>query len=111
MKYCLACSCMVKEPCNVNTYINCVNFKNYEIDQNIKKLINGYRNSNIFTIRLYNDRKKEMLFILDRSIQQVMDFIESMLNSDQDYAISNQKNLISVDKKHIEKYYKRKNIL
>lgn len=106
MKYCLACSCMVKKPCNTNTYTNCVNFKNYKIDQNIRKLINGYRNSNVFTIRLYNDRKKEMLFILNRSIQQVMDFIESMFDSDQDYAISNQKNLISIDKKYIEKHYK-----
>ncbi len=56
-----------------------------------------------FSIRLYNDRKKEMLVIQDRTYNEVLGFVESMQHTDQDYCITHKNSLYRMQKSEVEK--------
>jgi len=69
----------------------------------MSKFFQKYNTEVVFSIRLYNDRKKEMLVIQDRDYQQVLAFVEAFHKTDQDYCITNQITLEKIQKSEVEK--------
>lgn len=69
----------------------------------MSKFFQKYNIEVIYSIRLYNDRKKEMLVIQDRDYKQVLAFVEAFQKTDQDYCITNQITLEKVQKSEVEK--------